>query len=142
MPFDLGTIFSLPGPAGGLLPYWQFLIASVALLNGLQNIRSPDLCQRLYSVKSEAEVTPLQARAFGTWTMTSAVARFYAAYNITDRAVYHMTVWTYIIALLHFTSEIAIFRTAKLEMSSVMPFLVAGTSIIWMIMQYNFYLST
>lgn len=34
----------------------------------------------------ELPVTPLQARTFGVWTLTSAVIRFYAAYNINNKA--------------------------------------------------------
>lgn len=30
-------------------------------------------------------VTPLQARTFAIWTLTSSIVRFYAAYHITDK---------------------------------------------------------
>ena len=37
---------------------------------------------RAYMVRP---VTPLQARTFAVWTLTSAAIRFYAAYNITTK---------------------------------------------------------
>ncbi|KAG6836825.1 hypothetical protein H0H93_002671 [Arthromyces matolae] len=42
------------------------------------------LTRRIYNVKPNT-VTALQARTFGAWTLTSAVIRLYAAYNIHNK---------------------------------------------------------
>lgn len=124
-------------------------------------------------------MNPLQARAFGTWTITSAVIRGYAAYHIHEKTyasnshlyspshpaafdllrIYDICIISYLIAFSHFTSELLIFKTAKLNGPVVSPFIVAstsfcfvwrhslltnkrtGVSLAWMILQYDFYVS-
>jgi hypothetical protein len=89
-------------------------------------------------------VTPLHARTFAAWTLTSAVVRIYAAYNINDKRcvyllhrdlsqcstlvfrLYDMALLTYLIAFGHFTSEILIFRTAKINTGIAGPLVVAS----------------
>jgi hypothetical protein len=47
------------------------------------DIVSSPLITNIYSLNSP--VTPLQARTFGVWTLTSAVVRGYAAYHVYDK---------------------------------------------------------
>ncbi|KAI2622298.1 transmembrane domain-containing protein [Hypoxylon sp. NC1633] len=85
------------------------------------------------------QVTPLAARLFGVYTMISAIVRLYAAYNIHLAPVYNMTILTYIVALVHFGSEWAIYKTAPPAPAVMFPFFFASVGIVWMISQYNFY---
>jgi hypothetical protein len=87
-------------------------------------------------------VTPLHARTFAVWTLTAAVVRGYAAYHIEEKMlapchllncdfhlvyrVYDMALFTYLIAFGHFSSEILIFRTAKLPGPVLNPVIVAS----------------
>jgi Erg28 like protein len=89
-------------------------------------------------------VTPLQARTFGIWTLTSAVVRLYAAYNITNKVyarlsfrsrkrvlypfsrVYDMAFFTYLIAFAHFSSELLIFKTASINPGVMSPVIVSS----------------
>ncbi|KAL4247209.1 ERG28 family protein [Abortiporus biennis] len=98
--------------AAGLLPKWQLFISTVAFLNSVQNFTTLKFTRRVYSAKPH-EVTPLQARMFGVWTLLSAVVRFYAAYHINEKSVYDITLWS--------------------------PLIVSSVSTIWMYSQYDFY---
>ncbi|KAI8628322.1 hypothetical protein F5Y19DRAFT_476727 [Xylariaceae sp. FL1651] len=85
------------------------------------------------------QVTPLAARLFGTYTLISAIVRIYASYNLHLAPVYNIALWTYIVALLHFGSEWAVFRSAYIGPPILFPFFFATIGIIWMTSQYSFY---
>lgn len=121
----------------GLLPKWQLIVAIVAVFNTIQNLAALTFARRIYD-RVEA-VTALQARTFAVWTLTSAVVRFYAAYNIEKKIVYDMALLTYLIAFGHFTSELLIYRSANLNAAVLSPVLVSLISLVWMIKQYDFY---
>ncbi|KAH0585421.1 hypothetical protein H2248_008662 [Termitomyces sp. 'cryptogamus'] len=122
----------------GLLAYWQLLVAAAAVFNSLQNFATLKLTSRIYNVKPNA-VTALQARTFAVWTLTSAVVRFYAAYNIHNKLCYDMAMLTYLIAFGHFSSEWLIYRSASMNLGLLSPVIVSTTSLIWMFNQYTFY---
>ncbi|KAJ3815584.1 hypothetical protein F5876DRAFT_85706 [Lentinula aff. lateritia] len=130
---------SLP-TSEGWLPIWQLVVTSAAVFNAIQNYTTLKLTQRLYA-RMPHLVNPLQARAFGTWTITSAVIRGYAAYHIHEKTIYDICIISYLIAFSHFTSELLIFKTAKFNGPVVSPFIVASVSLAWMILQYDFYVS-
>ncbi|KAI1382699.1 transmembrane domain-containing protein [Hypoxylon trugodes] len=88
--------------------------------------------------RTQDQVTPLAARLFGTYTVVSAIVRIYAAYNLHLAPIYHITIWTYVVALAHFGTEFAVFKTAYMgPVASTFAFATAG--IIWMTSQYSFY---
>ncbi|EKM58206.1 uncharacterized protein PHACADRAFT_207040 [Phanerochaete carnosa HHB-10118-sp] len=121
----------------GLLPKWMLLVAVTALFNTLQNFVTTKFTRRLYS--STPNVTPLQARTFGTWTLLSAVVRAYAAYNIHDKTIYDMALLSFLIAFGHFASEVLVYRTAKLPGPVFSPVVVSSLSLFWMIRHYEHY---
>ena len=84
-------------------------------------------------------VTPLSARTFGTWTFLASIIRLYAAYHIHDPVIYQISLWTYIVALSHFTSEWLIFGTAKLNAGLAAPVVVASGSLAWMLTVWDAY---
>jgi len=90
---------------GGYLPYWLAFVSVVSVFNTVQTFVSPTLTKRIYSKKPEegeypdhglsynrplillcAIVTGVGRRTFGVWTLLAAVIRFYAAYEINNRA--------------------------------------------------------
>ncbi|KAI1373998.1 Erg28-like protein [Hypoxylon crocopeplum] len=89
--------------------------------------------------RTQDQVTPLAARLFGTYTIISAIVRFYASYNLHLAPVYNITIWTYIVALTHFGSEWAIYKTAPLAPPVMLTFFFASVGLVWMANQYNFY---
>ncbi|KAH9987322.1 Erg28-like protein [Russula compacta] len=125
----------------GLLPTWQIALAATSIFNTVQNFLTLHFTKRLYNnVPATHPVTPLQARTFGVWTLTASVVRLYAAYNIHNKAIYDMALLTYLFAFAHFSSEILIFRTARINIPVMTPVIVATTSLVWMISQYDFYI--
>ncbi|KAH9994583.1 transmembrane domain-containing protein [Xylariaceae sp. FL0662B] len=88
------------------------------------------------------QVTPLAARLFGTYTLISAIVRIYASYHLALAPVYHMALWTYVVALVHFGSEFAVYKTARLGPPVLFPFFFASVGIVWMVSQYKFYVET
>ncbi|QRV89738.1 hypothetical protein RhiJN_17756 [Ceratobasidium sp. AG-Ba] len=126
--------------AVGLLPKWQLIVSSMAVFNTIQNFVTLSLTKRIYS-KQPQNVNPLQSRTFGIWTLTAAILRFYCAYNVNNKAIYELTMWSYVLAFSHFTSELLIFRTAGLGPGVLSPFVVSTLSFTWMWNQYDFYLS-
>jgi hypothetical protein len=84
-------------------------------------------------------VTALSARTFGTWTFMASLIRFYAAYNINDPAMYQLAMWSYAVAWVHFTSEWLVFGTTRWGKPLAGPVIVANSSLIWMFMQWGFY---
>ncbi|WFD36466.1 ergosterol biosynthesis protein [Malassezia cuniculi] len=108
----------------GTLPKWLLLVGATAVLNAIQNIFQPSFSTKVYSsAKGVAQVTPLSARMFAVWNLTSAMVRIYAAYHIYEEA------------------ETLIFRTTKIGAGIVSPLIVASTSLYAMIAQYKFYIA-
>ncbi|KIK80819.1 hypothetical protein PAXRUDRAFT_833318 [Paxillus rubicundulus Ve08.2h10] len=125
--------------AEGLLPKWQLIVATMAIFNTFQNFLTLKLTRRLYAGVLPASITALQARTFAVWTLTSAVVRGYAAYNIHNKTIYDMALFTYLIAFGHFSSELLIFRTCKINMPVLSPIIVSTVTLVWMLQQYEFY---
>ncbi|THH12719.1 hypothetical protein EW146_g7435 [Bondarzewia mesenterica] len=113
--------------AEGLLPKWQLLVGVVAVFNTVQNFLTLKFTRRIYNTVPPAQpVTALQARTFAAWTLTSAVVRVYAAYHLNEKVIYDMALMTYLIAFAHFSSEIFIFRTAKIGAPVLSPCIVSS----------------
>ncbi|CAI2171125.1 5037_t:CDS:10 [Funneliformis geosporum] len=86
----------------------------VAIFNTIQNFLTISLTKRVYSARP-AQVTKLASRTFATWTFLSAIVRLYAAYNITD------------------------VKTATISTGWLIPVIIASSSLIWMLLQYEYY---
>jgi len=112
----------LPQSHAGYLPYWQLLVAVTAAGNTLSCLLSTAAARKLYA---KANVTPLQSRTFGVWTLLAAAVRLAAAYDITNKSVYALAFTSYVLAWAHFVSEIAIFRTARVNSAIISPFIVS-----------------
>ncbi|KAI1076828.1 transmembrane domain-containing protein [Whalleya microplaca] len=100
---------------------------------------SPSSSSSTKEGRVQDQVTPLAARLFGTYTLISAIVRIYASYHLAVAPVYHLALWTYVVALLHFGSEFAVYKTARLGAPVLFPFFFASVGIAWMVSQYGFY---
>ncbi|KAF8899947.1 Erg28 like protein-domain-containing protein [Gymnopilus junonius] len=125
--------------SAGWLGHWQLIVAAAAVFNFVQNFMTLKLTRRIYNNVPPTSITALQARTFAVWTLTSALIRGYAAYNINNKIVYDMAFMTYLIAFGHFSSELLIFRTCKLNAGVLSPVIVSTSSLFWMFVQYDFY---
>lgn len=137
MPLALLTLYLPAHP--GLLPKWLLFILVVSVFNSVQTyLLGPTLTRRVYEAQP-AETTGLLARTFGTWTVISAIIRFYGAYHVSNQQVYELTLALYLVALAHFGSEWFYYGTAKWGKGIAGPAIVATTSVVWMTTQKNFY---
>ncbi|OCH94455.1 Erg28-like protein [Obba rivulosa] len=125
----------------GWLPTWQLVVALTAIFNAAQNFATLKLTRRLYNA-APVTVTGLQARTFAIWSLTSAVIRLYAAYNIHSKPFYDMALLSYLFAFAHFSTEIFIFRTANINGPVLSPVVVSTTSLVWMLTQYDYYVKS
>uniref|UniRef100_A0A8C5NPZ5 Ergosterol biosynthesis 28 homolog n=2 Tax=Passeriformes TaxID=9126 RepID=A0A8C5NPZ5_JUNHY len=78
-------------------------------------------------------VNGLQARTFGVWTLLSSVIRCLCAIDIRNRTLYHITLFTFFLALAHFLSEVFVYHTAALTIGVMAPLMVASFSILGML---------
>ncbi|MCJ1286448.1 ergosterol biosynthesis protein [Xylographa opegraphella] len=124
----------------GLLPYWLLLVSVAAVSNSINSYRSLRWPRQTYaSPFAASQVTPFAARVYGTWTFLSAVIRLYAAYHIDNPDFYMVTLGTFVIALLHFSSEWLVYGTMQADAGCATVMIVAMGSTTWMVMQRGFY---
>ncbi|CAD6582639.1 MAG: ergosterol biosynthesis protein [Tremellales sp. Tagirdzhanova-0007] len=126
-------------PAGGYLPYWLLLTAAASIYNSAQNYVVLWQTREIYAPKAH-EITPLAARLFAAWSFTSATIRAAAAYNITDRTLYHLTMLAYLIVGTHYTLELLVFRTVRLNRASASVAFFAIIGMMWTSSQRSYYL--
>ncbi|KAI9824106.1 MAG: ergosterol biosynthesis protein [Thelocarpon impressellum] len=132
------TVYDLIPSHEGLLPKWLLLISVVAMLNSAQSYSTLSYTKRLYSAQ-EALVNPLSAHIFGTWTVLASLIRLYAAYHIGNPQLYELAIWANAVGFLHFTSEWAVFRTARWGTPLAGPVIVSSVSLVWMLSQRSYY---
>ncbi|KZF25378.1 ergosterol 28 [Xylona heveae TC161] len=130
-------------PHTGLLPKWLLLISVVSVANSVQTYLTLNYTQKVYEgspkTGSKSPVTPLSARTFGTWTFLSSIIRLWAAYNIDNPQVYQLALWTFGVALGHFSSEWLVYGTAKWGKGLAGPAFVSTGTLLWMVSQWSYY---
>ncbi|KAI9327305.1 Erg28 like protein-domain-containing protein [Zopfochytrium polystomum] len=124
----------------GVFPKLLLLVGAAAIYNSLQCfVPAWRVTSRIYSLKPH-EVSGLASRMMGTWTLTSAVVRCYCAYNMSNKEVYKVCMWTFLIACASFSSEVFLFETAPITSAGVWPvFLISTFSFTWMLLNYRKY---
>ncbi|XP_028100121.1 ergosterol biosynthetic protein 28, partial [Camellia sinensis] len=81
-------------------------------------------------------VTEIHGRTFGVWTLLTCTLCFLCAFNLDNKPLYLATFLSFIYALGHFLTEYLIYETMAIaNLTTVSVF--AGTSIIWMLLQWN-----
>nr|XP_017207367.1 probable ergosterol biosynthetic protein 28 [Danio rerio] len=120
-----------------VLRSWLLMVSVIAVGNTVQSFRDHSfLSEKLYT-GSPDYVNGLQARTFGIWTLLSSIIRCACAIDIQNRTLYHITLWTFVLALGHFLSEAFIYRTAPLTIGVMAPLIVAGFSIVAMLFGFQ-----
>ncbi|KAJ2851020.1 ergosterol biosynthesis protein [Coemansia brasiliensis] len=132
-----GELFALPD---GGLPKFIWLSAAFSVFNTVQCMVQPlGMTRRIYSQQPQ-QVTPLTSHLFAAWTALSAVLRYKCAFNMGNALLYDITLWSFVIAGTHFMSEFLVFKTVKVPGPVLSTFVVAITSILWMIKDRDIYI--
>ncbi|XP_029454252.1 probable ergosterol biosynthetic protein 28 isoform X2 [Rhinatrema bivittatum] len=119
-----------------ILRSWLVMVSVIAIGNTVQSFRDYGfLSEKLYTSKPEL-VNGLQARTFGIWTLLSSVIRCACAIDIQNKTLYHVTLWSFFLALAHFLSEVFVYRTAALTIGVMAPLMVASFSILGMLIGF------
>uniref|UniRef100_A0A673XKZ7 Ergosterol biosynthesis 28 homolog n=1 Tax=Salmo trutta TaxID=8032 RepID=A0A673XKZ7_SALTR len=105
---------------------------NVRLISRKEGQRSGSL-----SVLLPFTVNGLQARTFGIWTLLLSVIRCTCTIDIQNKTFYHITLWTFVLALGHFLSEAFIYKTAPLTIGIMAPLIVASFSIVGMLIGFQ-----
>lgn len=123
----------LPGLA---LPRWLLFISVLAFGNTVSSYLTPiKHSSRVYA----REITPLSARLFGCWTVTSSLIRSFCAYDVHNPSLYTLTFLTFAIALGHFSSELFLFKTGKPGFGAIGPLFISSFTMLWMWSSWNYY---
>lgn len=120
-----------------VLRSWLVMVSVIAMGNTVQSFRDHSfLSEKLYTGTPQF-VNGLQARTFGIWTLLSSIIRCACAIDIQNRTLYHITLWTFVLALGHFLSEAFIYKTAPLTIGVMAPLIVASFSVIGMLIGFQ-----
>ncbi|CAL8272548.1 unnamed protein product [Merluccius merluccius] len=120
-----------------VLRSWMLMVSLIAMGNTVQSFRDHSfLSEKLYTGKPEF-VNVLQARTFGIWTLLASTIRCACAIDIHNKTLYHITLWTFVLALGHFLSEAFIYKTAPVTIGVMAPLIVASVSIVGMLIGYQ-----
>ncbi|KAI8384679.1 Erg28 like protein-domain-containing protein [Radiomyces spectabilis] len=116
----------------GILPRWMLFTSALGIFNTIQNYCTSSLTKQVYGNKPE-QISALSGRLFATWTWSVSMIRIYAAFHLQHRFMYNLGIWTYVIALTHFTSEWLVFRTCRVNKGFMSPMIVAVCSLIYLV---------
>ncbi|XP_014066440.2 ergosterol biosynthetic protein 28 homolog [Salmo salar] len=121
-----------------VLRSWLVMVSVIAMGNTVQSFSDHSfLSEKLYTGTPEFGVFCLQARTFGIWTLLSSVIRCTCAIDIQNKTLYHITLWIFVLALVHFLSEAFIYKTAPLTIGIMAPLIVASFSIVGMLIGFQ-----
>lgn len=126
-------------PSVVALRRWLVLVAFLRLLSVYLGYLNPSrLNSNLFDATPDA-VTDLNGRTFAMWTSLSCVLCLFCAKNPQNRAMYSATLASFVLALIFFSSELLLYKTLSLK-SALQPMIVAGVSVLWMGLGFNYYL--
>lgn len=78
-------------------------------------------------------------RNFGTWTMLGCVLRLYTAYDLQNRGLYDVTLWSFVIGFLYFGLEWVVFGASVPGRKRGL--LITMGTCLWMALQRDHYIS-
>ncbi|WOO86204.1 Ergosterol biosynthetic protein 28 [Vanrija pseudolonga] len=129
-----------PVPAtGGVLPYWLLITSVASAYNVVQNYFTLKQSKEVYGGKPEL-MNPLAGRLFSAWTAMAAAVRFLAAYDISNKGLYDLAIVAFGVATFHFTTELLVFGTVKINRASIGPLVIGSSGVAWMLTQRSYYL--
>ncbi|KAJ1257170.1 hypothetical protein BS78_K196300 [Paspalum vaginatum] len=95
---------------------------------------SASLCSATFSRASS--VSDVHGRTVGVWTLLSCTLCFLCAFNLHSKPLYVATFLSFVYGIAYLAVECLIYHTILFP-SSVPFIFFAGTSIVWMLLQWN-----
>ncbi|KAI5314939.1 hypothetical protein L3X38_044115 [Prunus dulcis] len=116
------------------LSWWLMLVGSLRLVSVWFGFF--DIWALRLAVFSQSPMTEVHGRTFGVWTLLTCTLCYLCAFNLQNKPLYLATFLSFVYALGHFLTEYLIYHTMAIANLSTVGFF-AGTSIIWMLLQWN-----
>lgn len=91
------------------------------------------------SEKAKDQITPLAARLMGIYTLLAGLIRIYTSFRPEDPSLYQLSILTHVVAAVHFTSELLVYKTLKFTGPQAFPFAAAYGGTLWMTLQWAHY---
>lgn len=98
----------------------------------------PAASLKQFSGPNRPPPTLLLAHVYGIKNFYTALIRGYAAYNINNRPVYDLALFTFVGVLVLYVGEFAIWKTSAWR-EVMFPFVLSGSSLVWMLAQRDWY---
>ncbi|GIL95058.1 hypothetical protein Vretimale_1158 [Volvox reticuliferus] len=120
------------------LQRWLVLVASLRMLAVVIGIFAPNkLRSQVFDRKPEL-VTGLLGRLFAAWTLMTCAVCLACAWDPSNKIVYGTTLFSFVVALTFFLSELLIYRTVTIR-GALSPMIIASVSTAWLSMGWSFY---
>ncbi|CAN4122466.1 unnamed protein product [Withania somnifera] len=117
-----------------LLGWWLMLVGTLRLASVWFGF--VDIWALRLAVFSKTTMTEVHGRTFGVWTLLTCTLCYLCAFNLHDRPLYLATLLSFFYAFGHFLTEFLIYQTMEIK-NLVTVGIFAGTSIVWMLLQWN-----
>ena len=120
-------------PAQASLRVWLLFVAGLRALSVVVALLWPEVLARSVFAAAPHELTPLGARVFACWTLTTCCLCVLCAKEGADpsTSTFTATAFSFVIALVLFAPELALHGTMT-PSSAASPMAIAGVSLIWM----------
>eukprot|EP01027_Heterolobosea_sp_BB2_P011089 GEZU01016177.1.p1 GENE.GEZU01016177.1~~GEZU01016177.1.p1 ORF type:complete len:136 (+),score=28.18 GEZU01016177.1:202-609(+) len=126
------------------LKYWLYFAGFLRLFGAYNGYFQQKIVQKNVYGAKPTEVTKLQGRTFAVWTLASLGLCIACAAGLqsngTSSELYAVTFYSFILALGHFVLETFVHGTSTVR-NALPPFIIASTSLIWMWLQWDYYVA-
>ncbi|XP_044509975.1 ergosterol biosynthetic protein 28-like [Mangifera indica] len=116
------------------LGWWLMLVAFLRLASVWFGFF--DIWALRLAVFSNTTMTEVHGRTFGVWTLLTCTLCVLCAFHLDNKPIYLATFLSFVYALGHFLTEYLIYQTMAIANLTTVG-IFAGTSIIWMLLQWN-----
>ncbi|KAK9023379.1 hypothetical protein V6N11_003599 [Hibiscus sabdariffa] len=116
------------------LGWWLMLVGSLRLPSVWFGFF--DIWALRLAVFSNTTMSEVHGRTFGVWTLLTCTLCFLWAFNLENKPLYLVTFLSFIYAFGHFLTEYLFYNTMALSNLTTVG-IFAGTSIVWMLLQWN-----
>jgi hypothetical protein len=103
-------------------------------------VKDPNTSLVAFSGPARPPPTGLLARVYGVKNIYTSLIRLYTAYAITNGALYDLAAATFAGVLFLYTTELLVYKTVRLR-EAMFPFVTAGSGLVWMLLQRDWYTS-